>query len=321
VIPSTKRVWIGNTIGNENLPVFERKREDFFAVFGEWTSVSANRIKGKNEKDSQDSPPLAEETWHSGKEGVCQFEKGFFRQISKKEMKKTRDTVILISAGKIPGKRSVQTAQSELYARAFQPFGASCVLDGGCGDVSVLAERMDGLLLSGGGDIHPRFYGRNLNGQFASVDEQRDERERDLLRSFCEKRKPVFGICRGIQVVDVFFGGTLFRELGTAHLHESTIHSVVTSENGGLREMLGERLSVNSYHHQAIRTLGRGLVVTAVSDADGVIEGIEHDSLPVSAVQWHAERMIEGVCRDTETSMRPLLARFVAQVRQSCVTA
>ena len=244
----------------------------------------------------------------------------FFCQTCKKEVKKTEDIVILISAGTIPGKRSAQTAQSELYARAFSQFGVSCVLDGGWGDVSGLAERMDGLLLSGGGDIHPRFYGRSISGQAACVDEQRDERERDLLRCFCEKRKPVFGICRGIQVIDVFFGGTLFRELCTAHLHENTKHSIVTAESGYLRGMLGERLTVNSYHHQAIRTLGRGLLVTAVSDADGVIEGIEHETLPVSAVQWHAERMIEGVCRDTDASMRPLLAHFVSQVRNSCVT-
>lgn len=291
-----------------------------------------NRMKGKRGwrvdccqrkilTAAQDSPPLALEAWHSDREEFCLWKERFFRQICKKEVKKTEDTVILISTGTIPGKRSAQTAQSELYARAFSQFGASCVLDGGYGDVSILAERMDGLLLSGGGDIHPRFYGRSMSGQATSVDEQRDERERDLLRCFCEKRKPVFGICRGIQVVDVFFGGTLFRELGTAHLHESTIHTVVTAENGGLRGMLGERLSVNSYHHQAIRTLGRGLVVTAVSDADGVIEGIEHDSLPVSAVQWHAERMIEGVCRDTDVSMRPLLSHFVTQVRRACVTA
>ena len=242
-----------------------------------------------------------------------------FCQTCKKEVKKTEEIVILISAGTIPGKRSAQTAQSELYARAFSQFGVSCVLDGGWGEVSGLAERMDGLLLSGGGDIHPRFYGRSISGQAACVDEQRDERERDLLRCFCEKRKPVFGICRGIQVLDVYFGGTLVRELCTAHLHENTKHSIVTAESGYLRGMLGERLTVNSYHHQAIRTLGRGLLVTAVSDADGVIEGIEHEALPVSAVQWHAERMIEGVCRDTDASMRPLLAHFVSQVRNSCV--
>lgn len=213
------------------------------------------------------------------------------------------------------GKRSAQTTQSELYARALECVGAAGVLDGGYGDPEWLAERMDGLILSGGGDIHPAFYGQVISGQAMSVDEQRDERERDLLHCFCKREKPVLGICRGLQVIDVFFGGTLFRELGTARLHENTVHTVITSESGSLREMFGKSLLVNSYHHQAIRTLGRGLIVTAVSEADGVIEGIEHEELPITAVQWHAERMIAGVCRDTKTSMLPLLEQFICRTR------
>lgn len=94
----------------------------------------------------------------------------------------------------------------------------------------------------------------------------------------CEE-KADFGICRGMQVVDVFFGCTLFRHLGTAHVHDNTLHTIITAESGRLRPLLGEKLAVNSYHHQAIRTLGAGLHVTAVSDADGVIEAIEHDTL------------------------------------------
>lgn len=68
---------------------------------------------------------------------------------------------------------------------------------------------------------------------------------------------------------------------------------------------------INSYHHQAIRTLGANLHVTAVSDADGVIEAIEHDTLPVMAVQWHPERMIDGLCQDAEADMLPLFATFL----------
>ncbi|MGN1013774.1 MAG: gamma-glutamyl-gamma-aminobutyrate hydrolase family protein [Butyricicoccus sp.] len=233
-------------------------------------------------------------------------------------MKKTENPVILITAGRIAGARSIQTAQSELYARSLDLVGATAVLDGGWGDPEALADRADGLLLSGGGDIHPSRYGQGMNGQAYGIDERRDEREHQLLQCFCEREKPVLGICRGIQVIDVFFGGTLFRELGTAYLHENTIHRVITAESGSLRALLGESFVVNSYHHQAIRTLGSGLVVTAVSDADGVIEGIEHESLPVAAVQWHAERMIEGICRDTKTSMRPLMEQFITQVRQQC---
>lgn len=203
-------------------------------------------------------------------------------------------------------------AQSELYARCLAGMGGIAVYDGGYGSAQQLAETCDALVLSGGGDIHPAYYGKHMTGLDTSVDQQRDEREWELLRQFCARKKPVLGICRGIQVIDVFFGGTLFRHLGTAHVHDNTIHTVVTSEQGQLRPLFGERLPVNSYHHQAIRTLGAGLHVAAVSDADGVIEAIEHDSLPVMAVQWHPERMVEGICRDTDVDMRPLFAAFLA---------
>lgn len=235
-----------------------------------------------------------------------------------REVKNTTNTVILVSAGMISGKRSKQIAQSELYARALAKFGGIMLLDGGYGSAEALAERADALLLSGGGDIHPSYYGKCRRGQDGIVDQWRDEREWELLRQFCAKKKPVFGICRGIQVIDVFFGGTLFQHLGTTYVHENTIHTVVTSEKGRLRSLLGESVPVNSYHHQAIRTLGAGLHVTAVSDADGVIEAVEHDSLPVMAVQWHPERMVDGLCHDTEAEMGPLFAAFLSMIPSSC---
>lgn len=240
---------------------------------------------------------------------------------AKKGVKQTAQSVILISAGAIQGKLSRRTDQSELYARCLNEFGAVGVLDGGFGSADELAERTDGLILSGGSDIYPGFYGQTMSGQERGVDVQRDEREFELLRRFCAAGKPVFGICRGIQVIDVFFGGTLFRDIGNAHLHEDTRHVVITAECGGLRPLLGRELPVNSYHHQAVRTLGKGLLVTAVSQADGVIEGLEHDSLPITAVQWHPERMLEGVCRDTDVSMRPLWERFIEQAKNERVFA
>lgn len=230
------------------------------------------------------------------------------------EVKNTANTVILVSAGTIAGSRSRQVAQSELYARSLARFGSTALLDCGYGSAEALAARADGLLLSGGGDIHPSYYGKCITGLDTSVDLQRDEREWELLQQFCAHKKPVLGICRGIQVIDVFFGGTLFQHLGTAYVHESTIHTVITSEYGRLRGLLGENLPVNSYHHQAIRTLGAGLHVAAVSDADGVIEAVEHESLPILAVQWHPERMVHGLCRDTDTDMSPLFLDFLSRI-------
>lgn len=230
-------------------------------------------------------------------------------------MKPTENPVILLSAGTSAGGLSRQTALSELYAQSLVRCHASAVIDGG-GNAEQLAERMDGLILSGGGDLHPSYYGETRMSQLHIVDKKRDEREWALLRAFCERKKPILGICRGIQLIDVYFGGTLFRHLGTAYLHDGTLHTVVTSENSLLRPLLGEQLPVNSYHHQAIRTLGEGLRVAAVSDADGVIEAIEHESLPILAVQWHPERMIDGLCMDTDSEMTPLFLAFLQMLRK-----
>ena len=229
-------------------------------------------------------------------------------------MKKTKSPVILISAGTRDGERSRQTAQSELYARCLAVCGAVGVLDGGHGDIC--PQRFDGLLLSGGGDIAPESCGIRVSERLSGVDRARDEREFALLKGFCAAQKPVLGICRGIQVIGVAFGGTLFADLPTAELHRDAVHRVITAEGSSLRALLGEHFLTNSYHHQAIRTLGAGLRVTAVSAADGVIEGVEHETLPVWAVQWHMERMMQGICADTETEMRPLMERFVRQAAE-----
>ena len=232
------------------------------------------------------------------------------------EVKNTKNTVILISSGTISGKRSRQVAQSELYACALERFGGIGLLDCGCGSAETLAHKADALLLSGGGDLHPSYYGSSENGTDTDVDEQRDAREWQLLRYFCAQRKPVFGICRGMQMIDVFFGGTLFQHLPTADVHKNTVHSVITAENSNLRSMFGECIPVNSYHHQAIRTLGVGLRVAAISNTDGVIEAVEHNTLPIWAVQWHPERMVYGLCNDTNIDMSPLFSAWMERVRK-----
>lgn len=152
----------------------------------------------------------------------------------------------------------------------------------------------DGLILCGGGDIDPAYYHQEMDGS-ANIDRQRDAVEFALLKAFVDAGKPVLGICKGHQVINVFFGGSLYQDLPEKHLHTSgkdfdLIHPITATKNSVLRKLYGPTFVVNSSHHQAIDRLGDGLVATAHWN-DTYIEAFEHCSLPVYGVQWHPERM------------------------------
>lgn len=169
----------------------------------------------------------------------------------------------------------------------------------------------DGLLLPGGGDIHPRFYSAPWE-DCRNVDEARDLRELGLAASYFAAGKPILGICRGLQVLNVVLGGTLLQDVeghgqigGADSLHE-------TRAAGFVRELYGPRFAVNTAHHQAVDRLGQGLQAVQWT-ADGVVEAAAHSTAPVWGVQWHPERLSEGGrYRDTVDGGR-LLAWFVDQ--------
>jgi len=144
-----------------------------------------------------------------------------------------------------------------------------------------IADSHDALLLPGGGDMRPEFYGQELNGS-RDINLNRDILELCALDAFIARRKPVLGICRGLQTINVYFGGTLFQDMN-GHGQIDGNDSFHTVEWGG------KQTEVNSAHHQAIDSLGNGLFMTAVS-GDGIIEAVAHESLPVAAYQWHPER-------------------------------
>ncbi|MBQ6946429.1 MAG: gamma-glutamyl-gamma-aminobutyrate hydrolase family protein [Clostridia bacterium] len=156
-----------------------------------------------------------------------------------------------------------------------------------------LSTDYDGLLLCGGSDIHPKYYGEEINGS-VDIDHQRDEAEFLLLDAFVKAGKPVFGICRGLQLINAYCGGTLIQHLPQTAEHRSgqsgvdLIHPAVTVEGSLLRQLLGGEAQVNSYHHQAIGAPGQGLKATMMTGS--VIEAAEHESLPLFGVQWHPER-------------------------------
>ncbi len=155
-------------------------------------------------------------------------------------------------------------------------------------------ENYDGLLLCGGNDIHPSIYGEEINGS-VDIDFERDKAEIKALEYFLKAGKPIFGICRGCQLINAYFGGTLCQHIGekaSVHRAEETdrFHGVRAVGESIVKKLYGEYFTVNSAHHQAIDKVADGFRVTLLSD-DGIIEGIQHESLPIFAVQWHPERI------------------------------
>ena len=164
-------------------------------------------------------------------------------------------------------------------------------------------DRVDGLLLTGGGDVDPRYFGvKDSLGRSKDVNSSRDEFEFDALEHALDLNIPILGICRGMQVMNVYLGGTLLLDLPSAgyddHAREKKYefdHEVQVDGQSLLHTVVGrEVVKVNSSHHQAVDHLGNGLMASAVS-TDGVIEAAEwimKDRMPfLMLVQWHPERM------------------------------
>jgi putative glutamine amidotransferase len=162
---------------------------------------------------------------------------------------------------------------------------------------------LDGLLLTGGGDIHPDNFGEEWHPTLKSVDEDRDGLEIPLCQQALEADLPVFGICRGIQIMSVAMGGNLYQDIPSEYSREALPHKI---EVGDARHniqiqpdsLLSELVSktadeVNSSHHQAVGEIGGEFVITARSE-DGIVEAMEDRSKRfVLGVQYHPERMLE----------------------------
>lgn len=164
---------------------------------------------------------------------------------------------------------------------------------------SSIISTIDGLILSGGNDVTPSNYNEEPIDSLGSIDPHRDEFELSLLKEAINQDIPVLCICRGIQLLNVLFGGSLYQDtlcnpkFNIQHSQRSEphipIHSIRTKKGSFINSILGDEAKVNSIHHQMINKLGKGLESTAES-LDGVIESIEKkDSKFVVGVQWHPE--------------------------------
>lgn len=173
------------------------------------------------------------------------------------------------------------------------------------GYIESVLERIDGLMLIGGSDVSPHYYGQPYKIGLGSINPVRDKFEMKLIDKAVQRNIPLFGICRGLQLLNVYFGGTLVQDITrytqTDIKHEgyigpkwSTAHKVRLTKDNLLHQCFGkEELEVNSFHHQMIDKLGDGLEVAAVAE-DGTIEAIVHRHYPfLVGVQWHPEMMFQ----------------------------
>lgn len=185
-----------------------------------------------------------------------------------------------------------------------------------------LLTRLEGLVLAGGGDLHPETVGESAHGEMYSMCEERDRFELALVLAALERRTALLAICRGMQLLNVALGGDVHVHLpdvvGTAVAHrasqtEPTAHSVTLMPGEPLAQLFGreELAEVSSWHHQAVRTLGRGARPAAHAE-DGTVEALVLEgAAQVQAVQWHPELQPEA------RSLQPrLFEELVARARR-----
>jgi putative glutamine amidotransferase len=207
--------------------------------------------------------------------------------------------------------RTIASSGGEMEAHTLQHTYTNSVLRAGGipillapvprADVGAVLDRVDGIVLSGGGDIEPSRYGADVTVSMYGMDFDRDEFEFEMVRQAAQRRTPMLAICRGLQVVNVALGGTLIEDIPTEigsmdhtvighHVFNGHQHVKLAPDSKVAAVVGATDLEVNSIHHQAVRDLAPGFSAVGWAD-DGVIEAIQHevDEWPLLAVQWHPE--------------------------------
>ena len=151
--------------------------------------------------------------------------------------------------------------------------------------IDEVLSKVDGLLLIGGYDVNPKYFDEHPHPRVGHIETKRDESDFACLQEALRLNRPVLAICRGLQVLNVLFGGSLYQDIPSQvdgamqHAQNSSrqeeIHKITIFEDTKLHSIVGKNIMTNSFHHQSIKGLGKGLVISARAD-DGVIEAVEH---------------------------------------------
>ena len=223
-----------------------------------------------------------------------------------------------------PGLRTISGVISR-YMEALVAAGGAPFIVPMTSDKELISQYLDvadGVFIPGGVDVCPLMYGESPDPNLGRADAYLDDFQLSLVREAHERRIPIFGVCRGVQLMNVAFGGTLIQHIGNipgtiGHRQQNTdgdrpYHMLKAEENSFISSVFGLDFGVNSFHHQAVKSVAPGFRITSHAP-DGIIESMEriNDDLWEVGVQWHPERMIYRVPENLE-----LFKRFIAESRK-----
>jgi putative glutamine amidotransferase len=177
-------------------------------------------------------------------------------------------------------------------------------------DAAQYIQQIDKLLLAGGYDVSPEYYGEELHPLTQATYPERDVFELALIKEAVAQKKPIFGVCRGMQLLNVAFGGTLYQDLSLTEKptikHEQSptpfrfpTHAITLEADSSLGKLLGTTYRVNSFHHQAIKKVAEEFQVIAMA-SDGIVEAIETSAFaaPILGIQWHPELTAQEIASE-----------------------
>ncbi len=239
---------------------------------------------------------------------------------------KNKKPIIGLTSSYLKNEETEQVFSPCSYLNAIRHFGGIPLLIPTLAtdeELETLIDLCDGIILSGGNDIDPAIFGEEILNDTVVIAPERDKDETKVCGLAMERKLPILGICRGIQVMNVYFGGTLYQDIPAqlktevSHRMEKpyhrSSHNCILEKDSPLYALVGEEtIMVNSHHHQALKTIAPGFLSMGRCE-DGVIEAIYHpDEKYIWGVQWHPEKIW-----DIESSSAKVFEAFIAACRRN----